>query len=111
MSSAATNAAAAAAKGAKPFFRVTLVRSTIGLPAKTRQYAKSLHLTKLHRPVLMPATASSAGNLLKLKELIKVENVALPRGVSPQRALYNEKQARKPFDGFRVVGSAVPKMW
>ncbi|KNE54343.1 ribosomal protein L30 [Allomyces macrogynus ATCC 38327] len=108
MSSAATTAAA---NGTKPFFRVTLVRSTIGLPAKTRQYAKSLHLTKMHRPVLMPATASSAGNLLKLKELIKVENVALPRGVSPLRALYNEKQARKPFDGFRVVGSAVPKTW
>ncbi|KAI9178877.1 hypothetical protein H9P43_005539 [Blastocladiella emersonii ATCC 22665] len=94
------------------FYRVTLQRSTIGLPEKTKAYARAMGLTRLHKSVLLPVSPNSAGNILELKELVAVENVAVPKGLSPKQAIKNLNAARKPFDGFKVVGDAIKaKPW
>ncbi|ORZ40209.1 putative ribosomal protein, partial [Catenaria anguillulae PL171] len=91
------------------FYKVTLRRSTIGLPETTRKYAKVMGLTRLHKSVLLPVKPDTAGNILKIKELVEVENVALPRGLSPKQAIKNLNAARKPHPGYSVIGNAMQK--
>ncbi|KAJ1498786.1 39S ribosomal protein L33, mitochondrial [Coelomomyces lativittatus] len=93
------------------YFRVTLHRSTIGLSQKTRLIVKSLKLGKRMTTSYLPQTPAIAGSILKIKELVQVENVILEKGVTPKLALRNEKLARKPFLGYEVIGNALQKNW
>ncbi|KAG0175255.1 hypothetical protein DFQ28_002115 [Apophysomyces sp. BC1034] len=83
---------------AAKYFKVTLTRSTIGLSKDYRAAAKTLGLHRLHQTTYQPVNASSAGLILKLKELVKVQNVES----IPTR---EELDAAKPARGFKVVGS------
>jgi ribosomal protein L30 len=55
--------------------RVKLSRGLIGLPAKVGEHALALGLRKTHQKVYLPATPSTVGNILKLKELVQVRPV------------------------------------
>ena len=57
------------------FLKVYLYRGFIGLPKSIREHAKCLGLTKRFRTVYIPAVPIAVGNLLKIKELGKVELV------------------------------------
>jgi ribosomal protein L30/L7E len=93
------------------FYRVTLRRSTIGLPEIYRKHTKSLGLGRLQSVSVVPATPRYAGLILKLKELVQVENVIVPKGVTPKQALKNELSARKPFNGFQIVATQFQPKW
>ncbi|KAI9224868.1 hypothetical protein BC828DRAFT_372254 [Blastocladiella britannica] len=100
-----------APSAARLWYKVTLRRSTIGLPETTKVQVKRMGLTRMQKSMVMPATATNAASLLKIKELIEVENVTLPTGVRPKVALKNLHAARKPFAGFAITGNALQKSW
>ena len=83
------------------FFRVTLMRSPIGLPYKTTGVLKALGLRKRMATVFHPVTPSTAGQIMKVKELVSVaevdraetkEEVTSKR--RPEKGWYVEKSAR-----------------
>jgi large subunit ribosomal protein L30 len=79
-----------------PYFRITLLRSAIGLPLKTRGVLTALGLKKRMRTVFQPISQSVAGQIMKVKELVDVEEV---------EEKYTQAQlriARKPDPGFYV---------
>src|SRR5581483_2576573 len=57
------------------FFKITLKRSTIGLPLKLRRVARALGLRRLQQTVYHSQTAYIAGMILKVKEILQVKNV------------------------------------
>ncbi|OLL24797.1 54S ribosomal protein L33, mitochondrial [Neolecta irregularis DAH-3] len=82
------------------FFKVTLIRSAIGLPKKTtRRVLESLGLRKRMQTVCYPVNQQTVGMILKVKELVRVEEVS--KAVSPAEA----KRLRKPPAGFYVEGN------
>lgn len=60
---------------AQRFFRIQLVRSAIGLPARTRATLHALGLKKRMGTVFQPVSQSSAGLIMKVKELVTVDEV------------------------------------
>ncbi|KAL2835162.1 hypothetical protein BDW59DRAFT_155986 [Aspergillus cavernicola] len=69
------------------YFRITLVRSAIGLPRRTTDVLKALGLKKRMGMVFHPVSQSVAGQIMKVKEL--VEEVHLER--KPDPGYYIEK--------------------
>ncbi|KAL3479849.1 hypothetical protein BJX99DRAFT_221321 [Aspergillus californicus] len=57
------------------YFRITLVRSAIGLPRRTTGVLKALGLKKRMCTVFYPVTQSVAGQIMKVKELVEVQEV------------------------------------
>ena len=57
------------------FLKVYLYRGFIGLPKAIREHAKCLGLRKRFQTVYLYPTASVIGNILKIKELVKVDLV------------------------------------
>lgn len=81
---------------ASTFFRVTLMRSAIGLPRKTSGVLKALGLHKRMRTVYHPVSPDIAGQIFAVKELVDVQEV-------DQRLTKSEmKELRKPDTGFWV---------
>ncbi|KAF9316043.1 39S ribosomal protein L33, mitochondrial [Podila horticola] len=79
-------------------YKVTQTRSLIGVPKTTIKVLKSLGLgRKIGRPVFQPHNAAAAGKILKVKELVKVENMAGP--IPPEG--FQRTRATK---GYKVVG-------
>ena len=78
------------------FFRITLMRSGIGLSGKTQGVLKALGLRKRMTTVYHPVTASVAGQIMRIKELVDVKEV--------DRALsrVEMKDARRPDPGYFV---------
>jgi large subunit ribosomal protein L30 len=60
---------------AKSFFRITLIRSPIGLPSKVTGVLKALGLRKRMATVFHPVTPSTAGQIMQIKELVAVSEV------------------------------------
>ncbi|RDA84012.1 hypothetical protein CP532_2919 [Ophiocordyceps camponoti-leonardi (nom. inval.)] len=54
------------------FFRITLNRSAIGLPARTRGALSALGLRRRTQTVFRPVNVSVAGMLMRVKELTAV---------------------------------------
>jgi ribosomal protein L30 len=79
------------------YYKITLKRGLIGIPKRVRDVAKTLGLNKREQSVFVPVTANSAGKILRVKELVSVENVKeLPEDVGK----------RRPYPtGYRLVGS------
>ena len=80
------------------FFRITLRRSAIGLPERTRGVLASLGLRRRTQTVFHPVEPQFAGMILKVKELVRVEEVpeALTKGQvkaerTPDKGFYMEK--------------------
>jgi ribosomal protein L30 len=60
------------------YFRITLHRSAIGLPKRTRGVLAALGLHRRSQVVFHPVEAQFAGMIMKVKELVKVEEVDRP---------------------------------
>ncbi|KAF9982058.1 hypothetical protein BGZ75_006578 [Mortierella antarctica] len=94
-STAVSSEAAPAAAG---HYKVTRTRSLIGVPKSTIKVLKSLGLgRKIGRPVFQPHEASAAGKILKVKELVKVENIP---GPIPAEGFQRTRATK----GYKVVG-------
>ncbi|KAL7624161.1 39S ribosomal protein L33, mitochondrial [Parahypoxylon ruwenzoriense] len=85
------------------FFRITLHRSAIGLPQRTRGVLAALGLRKRTQTVFQPVSAQAAGMIMKVKELVKVEEV--DRALSPKEL----RDERRPEPGFWIE-KAVPRL-
>ncbi|KAI8150184.1 hypothetical protein BJV82DRAFT_662272 [Fennellomyces sp. T-0311] len=81
---------------AAKFYKVTLTRSTIGLSKDYRAAAKTLGLVRLHQTSYQPVNPSTAGLILKLKEIVRVENV--------DRVPDKSETVQKAQRGYKVVG-------
>jgi len=82
------------------YFRITLIRSAIGLPRKSSNVLKALGLRKRMATVFHPVTMDVAGQIMKVKELVAVSEVDKP--------LTKEEvhQERVPDPGFYVESRA-----
>lgn len=78
------------------FFRITLHRSAIGLPERTRGVLSALGLHRRTQTVFHPVGPGAAGMIFKVKELVRVEEVAEPMTDAQIKA------ARTPDPGFYV---------
>lgn len=78
------------------FFRITLVRSAIGLPRKTSGVLAALGLRKRMRTVYHPVSPDVAGQIFAVKELVDVQEV--DQALTKQEV----KMLRKPDPGFYV---------
>ena len=78
------------------FFRITLVRSAIGLPRKTQDVLKALGIRKRMGTVYHPVSADVAGQILKIKELVTVSEVE--KALTKQE----EKAKRTPDPGYYI---------
>jgi len=84
-----------------PFFRITLHRSAIGLPRRTRGVLAALGLRRRSQTVFHPVSANVGGMLMRVKELVRVEEVEEARTKAEVRA------ERRPEAGYEVVGGAL----
>ncbi|KAI0162821.1 ribosomal protein L30, ferredoxin-like fold domain-containing protein [Pestalotiopsis sp. NC0098] len=76
------------------FFRVTLHRSAIGLPERTRGVLAALGLRKRTQTVYHPVSPQFAGMIYKVKELVKVQEV--DKALTPKEM----REERRPERGF-----------
>lgn len=81
---------------ASSYFRITLTRSAIGLPKRSSGVLRALGLKKRMTTVFYPVTPMIAGQIMRVKELISVEEVDQP--MSKQEL----QQSRRPDPGFWV---------
>jgi ribosomal protein L30 len=82
------------------YFRITLWRSAIGLPQRTRGVLAALGLRRRMQTVFHPVDPQFAGMILKVKELVRVSEV--PRALTKAEL----KEERTPDPGFYVERSA-----
>jgi large subunit ribosomal protein L30 len=85
---------------AQTYFRITLIRSAIGLPQKSTGVLKALGLRKRMGTVFHPVTPGVAGQIMKIKELVAVSEVDRP--LTKQQV----HQERVPDPGFYVESRA-----
>ncbi|KAF7534653.1 hypothetical protein G7Z17_g13336 [Cylindrodendrum hubeiense] len=85
------------------YFRITLHRSAIGLPERTRGVLAALGLRRRMQTVFHPVHPQFAGMILKVKELVRVQEVDC--ALSKQEV----KAERTPDKGF-YVEKAVPRL-
>ena len=78
------------------------MRSGIGLPKRTQGVLKALGLRQRMKTVFYPVSPEVAGKIMKVKELVAVEEVDKPLTQQELRA------ERKPDPGF-YIESAVPR--
>jgi large subunit ribosomal protein L30 len=78
------------------YFRITLLRSAIGLPKKTRGVLGALGLRKRMAVSYVPVSSDTAGQIMKVKELVDVQEVA------EEKTRAQVKAERKPDAGFYV---------
>jgi ribosomal protein L30 len=78
------------------YFRITLHRSAIGLPKRTRGVLAALGLHRRAQVVFHPVSADFAGMIMKVKELVRVEEVDRPM---TKREVH---ESRRPDPGFWV---------
>lgn len=88
------------AEAPSSYFRVTLHRSAIGLPERTRGVLAALGLHRRCQTVFHPAEPQFAGMIMKVKELVRVEEVGrrltaaeLRAERTPDRGFWVERRA------------------
>ncbi|CBX93479.1 similar to 50S ribosomal protein L30 [Plenodomus lingam JN3] len=78
------------------YFRITLMRSGIGMPQKTQGVLHALGLRKRMTTVYHPVSQSVAGQIMRIKELVDVKEVEQPMTKQQMR------NARRPDPGYYV---------
>ncbi|KAH0347177.1 hypothetical protein KCU81_g3756, partial [Aureobasidium melanogenum] len=78
------------------YFRITLLRSSIGLPKQASGVLKALGLRKRMKTVYHPVSQQVAGQIFAVKELVDVQEV--DQKFSPEEL----KELRRPDSGFYV---------
>ncbi|CAK7242733.1 MAG: 39S ribosomal protein L33, mitochondrial [Sporothrix thermara] len=81
------------------FFQITLHRSAIGLPQRTRDALAALGLRRRNQTVVHAVSQSTAGLIFSVKELVKVKEVTEGR----EATMAKLKAARRPDPGFVVA--------
>ena len=84
------------------YFRITLQRSAIGLPKRIHGVLAALGLRRRMQTVFHPVEPQFAGMLMKVKELVRVEEVDKPLSKAELKA------ERTPERGFWLE-KAVPR--
>ncbi|KAI0577539.1 RpmD, Ribosomal protein L30L7E [Pyrenophora tritici-repentis] len=79
-----------------PYFRITLMRSGIGMPQKTQGVLHALGLRKRMTTVYHPVSQSVAGQIMRIKELVDVKEVEYPKTKEQMR------KERRPEKGYYV---------
>ncbi|KIY73197.1 hypothetical protein CYLTODRAFT_387205 [Cylindrobasidium torrendii FP15055 ss-10] len=82
-------------------YKITLRRSGISLGEKVQGTLKSLSLHRRNKTVYFPHSSVTAGMILKVKELLDVENVP----ASEVKTQEEQRKLRKPPRGYTVVAS------
>lgn len=82
-------------------FRVTLRRSAISLQDDIKGTLRALGLRRRHQTVYQRHTPEAAGMILRVKELVEVENVP----ASAVRTQHEQTMERKAPRGYSVTGS------
>lgn len=72
-----TNPAGNAAK--QLFYKITQVRSTIGMPPRTRKNIEALGLKRRNQIIYQKVSAATAHRLSLVKELVKIDLVDTPK--------------------------------
>ncbi|CAD6500866.1 BgTH12-06571 [Blumeria graminis f. sp. triticale] len=82
------------------YFRITLMRSGIGLPKRTQGVLKALGLRTRMKTVFYPVSSQVAGQIMQVKELVSVKEV--------EKALNREelKAEKRPSPGFYIEKAA-----
>ena len=95
------------------YFRITLHRSAIGLPTRTRAVLRALGLRRRTDTVFHPVDRQFAGMIMRVKELVRVSEVAQPmtrREVkaarTPDAGFYVEKKAARGYAWEELLGQA-----
>lgn len=88
--------------GIMAFFKITLIRSAIGLPRKTQGVLAALGLRKRMKTVFLPVSPDVAGQVMKVKELVAVSEVDQALTTSEM------KEIRRPDPGY-YIESMVPR--
>lgn len=83
------------------YFRVTLLRSAIGLPSSTGGVLKALGLHKRIATVYHPVSPQIAGQIFAVKELVNVQTVDRPLSKQELKAF------RKPETGYYIESRAL----
>ncbi|OAX78420.1 ribosomal protein L30 [Emergomyces africanus] len=90
------------------YFRITLIRSAIGLPRRTTGVLMALGLKKRMQTVFYPVTPDVAGQIMKVKELVSVREVDKPLTKlevhlerKPDPGYYIEQRAEEVFKAKR----------
>ncbi|KAJ4356242.1 39S ribosomal protein L33, mitochondrial [Didymosphaeria variabile] len=78
------------------YFRITLMRSGIGMPKKVQGVLHALGLKKRMTTVYYPVSQSIAGQIMRIKELVDVKEVEHMRTKEEMRA------ARRPDKGYYI---------
>jgi large subunit ribosomal protein L30 len=78
------------------YFRITLLRSGIGLPKKIRGVLEAIGLRKRMAITFLPISRDSAGQIMKIKELVDVQEV------EHAKTRQQLKAERRPDPGFYV---------
>jgi large subunit ribosomal protein L30 len=86
------------------YFRITLIRSAIGLPEKSTNVLKALGLRKRMATVFHPVSPSVAGQIMRVKELVAVSEVDKPM---TKNEVHEE---RKPNPGFYIESRAADSL-
>ncbi|KAL8725383.1 MAG: hypothetical protein Q9166_007399 [cf. Caloplaca sp. 2 TL-2023] len=79
-----------------PFFKITQIRSAIGLPKKTTGVLKALGLRKRMATVFHPVSPQVAGQIMAVKELVAVSEVEQALTKAEMRA------NRRPDPGYYI---------
>ncbi|OAA60940.1 Ribosomal protein L30, bacterial-type [Niveomyces insectorum RCEF 264] len=87
------------------FFQITLHRSAIGLPQRTRDALAALGLRRRNQTVVHAVGASTAGLLFRVKELVRVQEITAADRETPLAQL---RAARRPPAGFVVARKYAP---
>lgn len=82
-------------------FKITLRRSPISLGDSIKGTLEALGIHKRNQTVYHKHTPDIAGKILKVKELVEVENVP----GDAVRNKWEQRQERKAVRGYKVVGS------
>ncbi|PVG02048.1 hypothetical protein CPB86DRAFT_811942 [Serendipita vermifera] len=94
-------------------FKITLHRSAIGLPKRYRETITSLGIHRRGQTVFQLHSPSVAGKILRLKELVKVENVTSDQ-VKTKREMKLERRAVRGYiikQKFRQAGATSSTSW
>ncbi|KAG8985062.1 hypothetical protein FRB90_004960 [Tulasnella sp. 427] len=97
--SAPPSTAAAGESEPLTHFKITLKRSAIGLPDRYKATLESLGIWRRMQTVFMPHSPEAAGKILRVKELVEVQNVP----TSQVRTKAEQRQERKAPRGYVVV--------
>ncbi|WWC86106.1 ribosomal protein L30 [Kwoniella dendrophila CBS 6074] len=79
-SSSSSSSSSSSVTGAPTHHLITLIRSPIGLPSSSRNTLEALGLHRLREKSLHPYGETTAGRILRVKELVHVSNVTKEEG-------------------------------